>query len=86
MELRKAVEKEFWFQTISNATYSVDTFFFIRSVFRFNAISIYTLVLRNNIELMFLCFLHFIFNIHLLNIIAVFLCHTCISEPMQKEN
>ena len=30
MELRKVVEKEFWFQTISNGTYSVDTFFFIR--------------------------------------------------------
>ncbi|XP_031635860.1 O-acyltransferase like protein [Contarinia nasturtii] len=29
MELRKVVEKEFWFQTISNATFSVDTFFFI---------------------------------------------------------
>ncbi|XP_055326560.1 nose resistant to fluoxetine protein 6 [Sitodiplosis mosellana] len=29
MELRKVVEKEFWFQTISNGTFSVDTFFFI---------------------------------------------------------
>lgn len=29
MELRKVVEKEFWFQTISNGAFSVDTFFFI---------------------------------------------------------
>lgn len=32
MDLRKDVEKEFWFQTVSNATFSVDTFFFIRYV------------------------------------------------------
>lgn len=32
MEVRKEVEREFWFQTVSNATYSVDTFFFIRFV------------------------------------------------------
>lgn len=30
MDLRKDVEKEFWFQTVTNATFSVDTFFFIR--------------------------------------------------------
>lgn len=29
MELRKVVEKEFLFQTISNGAFSVDTFFFI---------------------------------------------------------
>lgn len=29
MDLRKTVEKEFWFQTISNGAFSVDTFFFI---------------------------------------------------------
>jgi hypothetical protein len=29
MEFRKIVEKQFMFQTISNAAYSVDTFFFI---------------------------------------------------------
>lgn len=33
MEVRKDVEREFWFQTVSNATFSVDTFFFIRLVF-----------------------------------------------------
>lgn len=30
MDLRKDVEKAFWFQAVSNATFSVDTFFFIR--------------------------------------------------------
>ncbi|XP_059622224.1 nose resistant to fluoxetine protein 6 [Phlebotomus argentipes] len=29
MDLRKTVEKEFWFQTITNGAFSVDTFFFI---------------------------------------------------------
>lgn len=29
MELRKVVEKQFIFQTISNGAFSVDTFFFI---------------------------------------------------------
>lgn len=33
MEVRKDVEREFWFQTVSNATFSVDTFFFIRLVY-----------------------------------------------------
>ncbi|CAG9765410.1 unnamed protein product [Ceutorhynchus assimilis] len=29
MEFRKVVQKEFWFQTISNGAFSVDTFFFV---------------------------------------------------------
>lgn len=33
MELRKIVEKQFLFQTITNGAFSVDTFFFIRLVF-----------------------------------------------------
>lgn len=85
MELRKEVEKEFWFQTISNATYSVDTFFFIRydspsMSFQLTQISTHHTYVN-----------HFSFvlslSIHLSNFfVAVFLCHTCISERMQKEN
>lgn len=29
MEYRRVVQKEFWFQTISNGAFSVDTFFFV---------------------------------------------------------